>query len=140
MLAPGAGVLEFARVEPRTVLQRAFAKSPLRIIHPKNHGSAAWVYLSSFGGGLVGGDHVDLRVKVGARAKAVLLTQASTKVFNSSRQAAQTVDADVEKGGMLIVAPDPTVCFAGPAFFASADVPLGGGCEFGAYRLPARGA
>ena len=54
--APGRGALTFSRVGERTVVRRAFSTSPLKLLNPQNHGSAAWVYLASYGGGLVGGD------------------------------------------------------------------------------------
>ena len=57
---PGTGFLDVARVERRSVVRRAFATSPLRLLTPKNHGSAAWVYASSYGGGLLGGDQADV--------------------------------------------------------------------------------
>ena len=35
---------------------------------PDNHGHAAWVYTSSYGGGIVGGDALHLDIEVGAEA------------------------------------------------------------------------
>ena len=65
--SPGTGLLDVVRVDRRSVVRRAYATSPLRLLTPKNHGSAAWVYASSYGGGLVGGD--DLRLTVTRRPR-----------------------------------------------------------------------
>ena len=113
---PGTGFLDVARVERRSVVRRAFATSPLRLLTPKNHGTAAWVYTSSYGGGLVGGDDLRLTVKVGREASVFLSSQASTKVYRSQARASLRLDAEVAAGGQLIVWPDPVVCFAGSTY------------------------
>src|SRR5690349_4466504 len=111
--APGEAILEVARGEARSVVLRAAARSPLRLLLPRNHGDAIWAYQSSLGGGLVDGDDVTLRVRVGAGAAALVATQASTKVYRSPRGCRQRVDAEVGDGGLLVLLPDPVVCYAG---------------------------
>lgn len=113
---PGTGFLDVARVERRSVVQRAFATSPLRLLTPKNHGTAAWVYASSYGGGLVGGDDLRLTVRVGPDASVFLSSQASTKIYRSHARSSLHLDADVSSGGQLVLWPDPVVCFAGSAY------------------------
>ena len=109
----GRGELVASRgADGRTHVTRAYATSPLRLLTPVNHGKAAWVYTSSYGGGLVDGDAVRLRVTVGAGAEAYLSTQASTKVYRSSRGTESHLIAQVDAGGLLVLAPDPVVCFA----------------------------
>ena len=111
--SPGRGSLEVvARPDGRSVVSRAYATSPLRLLTPENHGRAAWVYTSSYGGGLVDGDRVELDVEVGTGAAAYLSTQASTKVYRGERGAATDLHATVAADGLLIVMPDPVVCFA----------------------------
>ena len=88
------------------------AMSPLRLLTPANHGDAAWIFTSTYGGGLVGGDAISIRVKVGGGACAFVSTQASTKVYRSSRGADVELQADIAKNGTLVVVPDPVVCFA----------------------------
>jgi urease accessory protein len=112
----GAGVLEVSRVHGRSVITRAFATSPLRLLMPRNRGSAAWVFTSTYGGGLLGGDDLEIDAVVRERAHALLLTQASTKVYRSSRSASARLTATVEDGGLLCVMPDPVVCFAGSTY------------------------
>src|SRR4051812_7708813 len=80
-LPSGHGVLDIARISEKSVVQSAHARSPLKFLNPRNHGQAAWIYTSTYGGGLLGGDSISLRIDVGQDATAVLLTQASTKVY-----------------------------------------------------------
>ncbi|RPH59110.1 MAG: urease accessory protein UreD, partial [Acidobacteria bacterium] len=124
---PGTGRLEFAWTRSRTVLRRSFATSPLKILSPRrNQGrlrspasagqAAAWAYLASYGGGLVGGDAIHVTLDVQPRARAVVLTQSSTKVYRSGLPASQCLTGQVDDEALLVVAPDPTVCFAGSTF------------------------
>ena len=85
---------------------------------------AAWVFTSTYGGGLVGGDAVHLRIDVADGATALLQTQASTKVYRSPRGASSSMDACVGEGGRLLMLPDPTVCFAGSGFQQAQHVDL----------------
>jgi urease accessory protein len=112
----GTGRLEFDWVDSRTVLRRALATSPLKILSPRPTPSAAWAYLASYGGGLVGGDAIHITLDVRPRARAVVTTQSSTKVYRSTRPASHHVIGHVAADALLVVAPDPTVCFAGSTF------------------------
>ena len=100
----------------RSVVTRALAYSPLRLLTPANHGDAAWIFFSTYGGGFVGGDAIEVDIAVGERATALVQTQASTKVYRSSKGAASRLHATVATGARLLVLPDPTVCFAGASF------------------------
>lgn len=100
----------------RSVVARAYATNPLRLLTPINHGHAAWVYAASYGGGLVDGDHVELEIEVAAGASAFVSTQASTKVYRSVRGTRAATRARVGAGGLLVVAPDPVVCYAGARY------------------------
>jgi urease accessory protein len=100
------------RDSERSVVSRALATSPLRLLTPANHGHASWIYTSTYGGGLVDGDAMSLNVTIGARACAFLSTQASTKVYRSPHGTNVEMSADVRDDGLLIIVPDPVVCFA----------------------------
>jgi urease accessory protein len=115
-VAAGTGRLEFTRVGARTVLTRAFASSPLKVLHPSQVNRSASVSLATYGGGLVGGDHIDLSIAVGPAATAVVGTQASTKVYRSPLGASQQVYAEVAADAILALLPDPVVCFAGATY------------------------
>lgn len=94
------------------MLTRAEAASPLRLLHPKNSGTAAWVYAATYGGGLLGGDAIALDVTVGDGASALLSTQASTKVYRAERPASQRLDVHAGDGSLLVLLPDPVTPFA----------------------------
>jgi urease accessory protein len=123
-----AGVARLAfhrsKTERKTVVSAAFATSPLRILAPRNHGDAAWLFLACLGGGLVDGDHVDVEVDVAEGASALLATQASTKVYRGTEGCSQRLSARVEKDAMLAVIPDPVVCFADARYDQTIDVTL----------------
>jgi urease accessory protein len=123
--APGEGLLAIERVRTGSVVTRSSARSPLQLLLPRNHGDAVWAFLSNLGGGLVDGDAVALEVRVGAGASAMLATQASTKVYRSPRGCRQRIRADVGAGGLLVVLPDPVVCFAGARLDQEIDIDLG---------------
>lgn len=114
--AAGDGLLRFARVGSRTIVHRAFATSPLKMLTPRTTDCAAWVYFATYGGGMVGGDGIRLTVDLEPGARAVLATQSSTKIYRSVRPASQQMVARVGDGALLVVGPDPIVCFAGSSF------------------------
>lgn len=115
-IAPGTGVVSVQRIRSKSVVVGAFASSPLRLLTPRNHGSAAWLYTATYGGGLVDGDALDLTVGVGDGASVLLSTQASTKVYRSPSGTRVELDAAVGDDGLLVSAPDPVVCFAGASY------------------------
>jgi urease accessory protein len=126
----GRGRLSVIRPrDGQTVVTRAYATSPLRLLTPKNHGSAAWIYTSSYGGGLVDGDRIALDVDVGPGAAAFLSTQASTKVYRSPRGTSSELHARISTDGLLAVIPDPVVCFAASRYrqLQSFDLSTGSG-------------
>ena len=110
--AAGTAYLTFTRSGADTVLTRAFATSPAKLIATRGRGPTCWVYSATLGGGLVGGDDIQMHAEVAAGARALLTTQASTKVYRSPRRSRQMLDATVDGDALLAVVPDPIVCFA----------------------------
>jgi len=106
------------------VLTRAIAASPLRLLHPKNSGTAAWVFAATYGGGLVGGDAIVLDVAVGPGAAALLSTQASTKVYRSDAGASQRLRARAADGSLLVLLPDPVTPFAASRYTQDQQIDL----------------
>jgi len=122
--APGHANLEFRRSGAKTVLARALAQSPLRLLTPRNHGDAAWVFLVGLGGGLVDGDRFEVRIDAGKGTSALILSQASTKIYRSPGGCSQRLVAHVADGASLAILPDPVVCFAGARYRQEIDVEL----------------
>ena len=117
----GTIVARFAR--GRTLLLTARAESPLRFLRPTFPGTtSATICLVTFGGGLVGGDEVELDIEVERGATLVVFTQSSTKVFRGTSR--QLLRAKVE--GTLVVLPDPVSAFAGARYTQRIDVALAG--------------
>jgi urease accessory protein len=112
----GSAHLTFTRSGSATVLTRALAASPAKLFATNGRGATCWVYAATLGGGLVGGDEICLHAEVTAGARALLTTQASTKVYRSLRPARQSLRATVDAGALLAVVPDPVVCFADADF------------------------
>ncbi|MEM9883996.1 MAG: urease accessory protein UreD [Planctomycetota bacterium] len=110
--------MAFAQVAGRTAVTRCRAHAPLKLLTPARPGGAAWVYASTFGGGLVAGDRIELQLHAGPRTTALLTTQASTKVYRqqSGVGAEQHLAATVDDDAKLLVLPDPLTCFADAAY------------------------
>lgn len=105
------------RVAGRSVLTRLWATDPLKLLSPRSNLDAAEVVMSSFGGGLLGGDTVGLRASVASQAKLLLSTQSSSKVYRTTgRASVQSLDAAVHDEALLAVLPDPLCAFAGAMF------------------------
>jgi urease accessory protein len=128
-LAPGHASIALRRAGSRTVLARAAAASPLRLLTPRNHGDGAWVYLASLGGGLVDGDHLEIQVDAAEDTTGLLGTQASTKVYRSPRGCSQRLDVHVARGAAMAIVPDPVVCFAQARYSQEIAVSLDAGAS-----------
>jgi urease accessory protein len=103
--------------------------SPLRALTPRNHGSAAWAFLTTLGGGLVDGDRIEAKVAVEARAFALLGTQSSTKVYRSPHGCFHGLDVRVGQDAAVAMVPDPVVCFAGACYTQRINVSLAPGAS-----------
>jgi urease accessory protein len=114
---PGVGTIELAAVAGRTAVTRCRANSPLRLLTPQNDSPVARVVVGSYGGGLVGGDAIDLTVDAGAGTRCLLCTQASTKIYRSAGAGcSQHLKVSAEDEAIIASLPDPVVCFAGSSF------------------------
>ena len=118
----GHGSVVFTRVGPRTVIERALASSPLRLLSPRTFAHAQTTYTTTFGGGLVAGDSLNLDAHVREGASALLTTQSSTKVYRGSAQS--VLEARVDDDALLVVCGDPLVCFAGARYAQRVSVQL----------------
>jgi urease accessory protein len=136
---PGSGSLAFQKVRGKTVLTSAAAASPLRLLHPKNSGTAAWVYTATYGGGLLGGDAIALDVTVGDDASALVSTQASTKIYRADRPASQRLDAYAGDGSLLVLLPDPVTPFAASEYSQEQRIDLAPGASLIAVDLMTAG-
>jgi urease accessory protein len=129
----GRGLVRIDRCGGSSVVTRARATSPLRLLTPRNHGDAAWVYLGSYGGGLLDGDRLSVDVTVSPGARAMIATQAWTKVYRarsgSTTGACVSLHSTVGTGGQLLLLPDPVVCFASSRFEQTQRIDLAEGAS-----------
>ena len=114
--AAGTAYLRFSRCGQETIVERSFASSPLKLFTTRATGGACCIYSATLGGGLVGGDQIRMAIDVGAAARALVTTQASTKVYRSLRPASQHIAASIDDDALLAMLPDPIVCFTGAHF------------------------
>lgn len=116
--ASGKGHVRVECVGGRSVVTRAQARSPLRLLTPRAAPQSAWVFTSTFGGGLLAGDRIELDVIVDRGAACLLSTQSQTKVYPAAadESAGQRLGTRVMDNAMLVSLPDALTCFAGSAF------------------------
>lgn len=94
---------------------------PLKLISPTPTASqnSVLVFLLTYGGGLVGGDQVHLKITVQAKAKLSIVTQGHTKVFKSSCRkivTSQNLDVKIESRAAVCLLPDPVQPFEGSVY------------------------
>ncbi|OTA67190.1 UreD-domain-containing protein [Hypoxylon sp. EC38] len=89
---------------------------PLKLISPAiiSEQSSVLVFLLSYGGGLVGGDQINLSIEVRPKARLSIVTQGHTKIFRSARPdiiTRQNLKVEIKDGGALCLLPDPVQPF-----------------------------
>lgn len=118
---PGSGSLCVERVAGRSVVTRAMARAPMKLLVPRprsrDQRGSVHAVVSSYGGGLVAGDRLALRVELGDDTTALLSSQASTKIYRRDPgphpgPAMQSLHAALGQGSLLAVMPDPVTPFA----------------------------
>jgi urease accessory protein len=115
--AEARGNIALQRVGKKTTAIGMFASSPLKLLSTRSSSDCAWIFTSTYGGGLVDGDSIRLDVAAGAGTRCLLSTQASTKVYRSRQIGCrQMLNASLDDDAVLVIAPDPIVCFADARF------------------------
>jgi urease accessory protein len=117
----GSGIVHFSRARDRTVITHLCAQSPLKLLSPQRAGDFAHATVGTHGGGLLGGDRIDLRCVAEENTQACVTTQASTKVYRPNphdqykgqNATEQNARIDVHDNSLLLWLPDPVTCFAG---------------------------
>ncbi|GGJ84598.1 urease accessory protein UreD [Deinococcus aquiradiocola] len=126
--------LQFGVRGGRTVLTRDVQKAPLMVVRPfELPCGTLMAFVVNPTGGVLGGDHADIRVTVGEGARVLLLTQSATRVqpHPEGLEAVQDVQFSVAEGGRLEYHPERTIPFAGSAFRQSVQVDVAEGAQFG---------
>ena len=99
-------------------LTECLGHPPIKFINPRPQRGCCQVYVSNYGGGLVDGDEVRMRVDCGTGSKLYLGTQSSTKVYKANGKGGciQETLGTVHAGALAVVCPDPVVPFAGSRY------------------------
>ena len=115
---PGEGHI-IASLQPHgiTALTKVTYQYPLKLISPSptSYQKSVLAFLLTYGGGLVGGDQVNLVIDLQKGAKLSIVTQGHTKVFKSANPSIitrQTLEVNIEKNASLCLLPDPVQPFA----------------------------
>ena len=115
--SPGQGSI-LAKILPNGMsgLEKITYQYPLKLISPAPVAGQAsvLVFLLSYGGGLVGGDSVNLSINLCPKARLSLVTQGHTKIFKSTSPdvvTRQTMNVQVSDGAALCLLPDPVQPF-----------------------------
>jgi len=73
----GEGRITISAHGERAIFSELSSMYPLKLLSPSCQGKTAVVYLLTYGGGLVGGDEIDLVVDIQLGARLMLLSQVS---------------------------------------------------------------
>ncbi len=100
-----------AQVRQQSRLVASRSVQPLKLINPHAPGPSCHVVLASYGGGLLAGDCLRLRVRCEESARLLLTTQANTRIYKSidGRPAAQLTEGHLADNALAVVLPDPLV-------------------------------
>ncbi|KAI0652163.1 UreD-domain-containing protein [Trametes meyenii] len=131
-IKPGHGRVNVRHDGFSNIFSELSATYPLKLLSPQLPSSnVSVVYMLSYGGGLVGGDHVQMYVEVQDGARLAILSQGSTKVFKtrpghrlSARPqihpvTTQGMEVRVSPGSALFLLPDPVTCFRAAKYHQS---------------------
>jgi urease accessory protein len=102
--------------------------NPVKLFAPNRPGHAAWIYTSTYGGGLVSGDAVSMAMTLHSRTQAVVTTQSATKIYGQGRAGGTSynLQATVDDGALLVLAAEPVIPFANAHYTQHQNVELHG--------------
>lgn len=146
MITQGAGweaelQLGFARRGLRTVLSERRHRGPLTVQRPfYPEGHVCHTYVLHPPGGVVGGDHLSIQVKVAGLAHALITTPASTKFYRSAQAAAvQHQQLHVAQDAILEWLPQDTILFDACRVQTTTCVNLTGNAKFAGWEIVCQG-
>jgi urease accessory protein len=113
--AHGRAELGFAQTPRGTALRHLFHAAPMRVLFPTPEpDDLPLAALVNVGGGLAGGDSLDVAVRVAEGARASLTTPAAEKVYRSLDDPTRIATLlEVDQGATLEWLPQETILFEG---------------------------
>src|SRR5262249_14334123 len=111
--ADGSGRIVIRGSERGTRIVDVFQKSPVRIMFPTIAGAASKeAVLINTGGGIAGGDRLELQVTALENASIAVTSQAAEKVYRALNEPARiTTTLNVARGAKLAWLPHETILF-----------------------------
>ncbi len=101
----------------KTILTEQLSKKPLKIVNPKAQKNTAVCMLTSYGGGFVEGDVVELEVLCKANTTSIISSQANTRVYESNGiPCRQELTMNMEVNAFHVFFNDPLVMHNGGSF------------------------
>jgi len=112
-----ASKITFDLHKSETILTEQLSKKPLKIVNPKSQKQTGVCMLTSYGGGFVEGDIVELDVVCKENTTSIISSQANTRVYESNGiQCTQKLKLDIEKNAFHVFFNDPLVMHKGGNF------------------------
>ena len=111
--------LEYAKRDGRTIITRSHCTSPWHLLPPiyLDDTGAAYTLLVNPSGGLVGGDHVSIEMKVHDGAHVLISAPSANRVYRSVGEVSvQDIEITVGADAVLEWFPEHTIPFAGSRF------------------------
>ncbi|UII30416.1 urease accessory protein UreD [Fulvivirga ulvae] len=110
--------IEVASVRGKSALITCKNIQPLKILHPVSHHNCCHLVLTSYGGGMVSADVVNINVKCGADTKTFIGSQSNTRIYKKVLNAitGQNIKGEVAENALTVVFPDPVVLQAESRF------------------------
>jgi urease accessory protein len=136
-------VFERDQREGSTILASSLQQPPLRVVRSfvQPDGSAL-AHLHNVSGGLLGGDALELDVRVGAGAMVQLTTTGATRIYRPRREAletSQSTEISVGENALLEYLPDAIIPFAGVRYAQRTNVRLAAGAGIFWWEILAPG-
>ncbi|MFD1701400.1 urease accessory protein UreD [Methylopila henanensis] len=129
--AKGAARVAFARRGPATRLADLEQAGALRVLFPRPEpGTPPCAVLANIGGGVAGGDRLDVEIAWGEGAEAAVTTQAAEKTYRAVSDAAVIANRLTVAGGAVAHwLPQETILFDGARLERSFDADLADDAE-----------
>jgi len=137
--------LEFEcdRAAGHTILAASRQQAPLKVVRAfALEDGSALVHLHNVSGGVLAGDRLELRTRIGAEASAQLTTTGATRIYRAAGQAPDAIQQNhirVEENGLLEYVPDPIIPYAGARFRQQTSIHLAQGAGLFWWEIVAPG-
>lgn len=131
-MTDGAAEIGFREIAGKTRLDHLYQRDPLRVLFPNPAaGDAALAVLVTTSGGLVGGDRLDIAVRLAPGAAAHITASAAEKIYRSAgRTTVIAQSLSIGAAAALEFLPPETILFEGARLRRATGVELAEGAAF----------